>query len=117
MYIVGKDPIPSTATSADVSDGFHTFPQLYDHRISLFLALMTMASKAGMECGWSRNHDDGKPCFGGGWVIAWITAPSGKQARYHMEDSRPLNPALEKEIGSAWNGNEETLSALAELSL
>lgn len=117
MYTIGKDEIPSTATSADVSDGYHTFPELYDHRIMLFIALMRMASEAGLECGWSRNHDDGQPCFGGGWAIGWITAPSGKQARYHMELARPLPAHLERATGSSWNGKEETIEALAELSL
>jgi len=103
--------IPSSELQ-QMSDGYHTFAELYDHRIMLFLALMRMAADAGMDCGWSRKHDDGELCFGGGWVIGWITVPSGKQARYHMEDTRPLPPALEKETGSPWNGKEETIEAL-----
>lgn len=114
---IGKDiQIPDGVTSNQVSDGYHTFGELYDHRISLFIALMSMASARGLDCGWSRNHSDGLPCFGGGWVIGWITTPSGRQARYHMEDSRPLLPGLERPVGSPWNGIEETLDALAELA-
>lgn len=100
----------------NMSDGYHTFAELYDHRIMLFLALMRMAADAGLECGWSRKHDDGELCFGGGWVIGWVTLPNGKQVRYHMEDTRPLPPMLEKDLGSSWNGKEETLEALADLS-
>ena len=102
-------------STGEISDGYHTFNELYDHRIMLFLALMKAASDAGLECGWSRRHDDGELCFGGGWVIGWITTPAGLQARYHMEDSRPLPPSLERPLGSPWNGQEETLTALAEL--
>ena len=108
--------LPEGVTANDVSDGYHTFGELYNHRIHNFLAVMGMASASGLECGWSRKHDDGESCFGGGWVIAWVTAPSGLQARYHMEDTRPLPPSLEREIGAPWNGQEETLEALAELA-
>ena len=59
----------------EISEGYHTFSELYDHRIMLFLALMKAASDAGLECGWSRRHDDGELCFGGGWVIGWINCP------------------------------------------
>ena len=105
--------IPSSELQ-NMSDGYHTFAELYDHRIMLFLALMRLAADAGMECGWSRKHSDGALCFGGDWVIGWVTLPSGKQVRYHMEDTRPLPPDLEKEIGSQWNGKEETIEALSE---
>ena len=100
----------------EISEGYHTFSELYDHRIMLFLALMKAASDAGLECGWSRKHDDGELCFGGGWVIGWIVAPSGLEVRYHMEDTRPLPPALEHERGTPWNGVNETLPALDELA-
>ena len=117
MSIVVTDlNLPEGIKPENVSDGFHTFKELYDHRIMLFLALMQMSANAGLECGWSRRHSDGELCFGGGWVIGWITAPSGKQARYHMEDFRPLMLGLEKNFGSPWNGKEETLDALSELS-
>jgi hypothetical protein len=96
-----------------VSDGYHTFTELYDHRISA----MAMAEKIGLEVGSSRKHDDGNLCFGGGWVIAWITAPSGKQARYHMEEFRPLRPDLERPLGSPWNGKLATLQEIAGLEI
>jgi hypothetical protein len=114
----GKDVfkvIPSSELQ-QMSDGFHTFAELYDHRIMLFLAMMNMANSAGLECGWSKRHDDGELCFGGGWVIGWITAQNGKQVRYHMEDTRPLPPLLEKAIAPKWNGVEETLDALGFLA-
>ena len=115
--VLGKDiPLPNGVKSNDVSDGFHTFGELYEHRINNFLALIHLAHLAGMDCGWSRRHDDGELCFGGGWVIAWITTPSGLQARYHMEDNRPLPAELEQRLGSPWNGREETIDALAELA-
>lgn len=95
--------------------GSFTLTDVYDSRAKGFIALMEKAHQAGLEVGWSKKHDDGELCFGGGWVISWIVAHSGKQARYHMEDTRNLPPELEREIGSPWNGEEETLDALKEL--
>ena len=109
--------LPEGVAAGEVSDGYHTFNELYAHRIANFLALMAMADRTGLDVGWSRNHADGNPCFGGGWVIAWITAPSGKQARYHMEDTRSLQLHLEQPLGSPWNEKEETIDALREIAL
>ena len=89
--------------------------RLYDSRVRLFIEILSLAAEAGMECGWSRKHSDGELCFGGSWVIGWVTLPNGKQVRYHMEDTRTLPPMLEKETGSTWNGKEETLAALDDL--
>ena len=88
---------------------------LYKCRVSLFLTLMGESHMHKMDCGWSRKHSDGDLCFGGGWCVGWITTPSGRQARYHFEDNKNLPRAMEKDKGSAWNGKEETLDALAEL--
>jgi hypothetical protein len=99
----------------NVSDGYHTFGELYSHRIKLFLSLMNLAHLRAWDCGWSKRHDDGELCFGGGWCIGWIIAPSGLQIRYHFEDWRNAQKHLECEIGLPWNGVDETLDALDEL--
>ena len=56
-----------------ISDGYHTFGELYEHRHSLCLALM----KALPEHSWfSLKHSDGELCFGDGeWFVAGITLP------------------------------------------
>lgn len=66
-------------TSA-VSDGFHTFGELYDHRCLLFVALM----KAHPEFAWrSRLHDDGSDQAG--WWVAGLHLPTG-DISYHLPD-------------------------------
>jgi len=115
--VLGYDiPLPKGVEPGQVSDGYHTFDELYDHRVKLMIALMVQASNAGYEAGWSKNHSDGKPCFGGGWVITWVVAPNGEEVRYHMKDTESLPEKLEKRTGTPFNGKEETLSALANLS-
>lgn len=62
----------------DVSDGFHTFGELYNHRHVLFLALM----KSHPDISWkSLLHADGT--MFGGMFIAGMELPMG-QVTYHI---------------------------------
>ena len=66
----------------DLSDGFHTFNQLYYQRMILFAALV----KAYRNRAWkSYRHEDGEYCFGGGWFIVGIDTPEGSYT-YHYEN-------------------------------
>lgn len=65
----------------ELSDGYHTFNSLYHQRLVLWAALV----KAYKDKAWkSKCHEDGKPCFGGGWFIVGITTPAGDYT-YHYE--------------------------------
>jgi hypothetical protein len=65
-----------------VSDGYHTFGELYDHRRALTAALAT----ALVSDSWrSRDHHpDDDPIFEGGWFIVGINLPTGT-ITYHYE--------------------------------
>jgi hypothetical protein len=66
------------ADMGQVSDGYHTFHDLYAHRIALFLAL---CRAVGM--GWkSRVHADGSAFDG--WFIAGVTLPMVGEITYHL---------------------------------
>lgn len=62
----------------EVSDGFHTFDELYDHRCTLFLALMS----AHHDLSWMsvKHHDDSE---WDGWFIAGMRLPTG-DVTYHL---------------------------------
>lgn len=62
----------------EVSDGFHTFDELYDHRCTLFLALMKQCPKSSWI---SQKHSDGT--MFDGWFIAGMSLASG-QVTYHF---------------------------------
>jgi len=65
----------------EISDGFHTFNSLYNQRMYLWAALV----KAYKDKAWkSKKHNDGKPCFGGGWFLVGISTPAGDYT-YHYE--------------------------------
>ena len=67
----------------DLSDGFHTFNQLYYQRMMLFATIV----KQNRDRAWkSLRHKDGELCFGGGWFIVGIDTPEGSYT-YHYEDN------------------------------
>ena len=88
----------------DVSDGFHTFRQLYYQRMMLFATIV----KQNKEKAWkSLRHEDGELCFGGGWFIVGIDTPEGSYA-YHYEDNfYSLFDCIELERSKHWDGHTE----------
>lgn len=78
-----------------VSDGYHTIAELYDHRITLYIALcrifqrreFTDKQKYGdspdLAIWRSRKHSDGKPSYPG-WFIMGIRKDEGSQISYHI---------------------------------
>ena len=88
----------------DVSDGFHTFRQLYYQRMILFAAIV----KQNKDKAWkSLRHEDGELCFGGGWFIVGVDTPEGSYT-YHYEDNYySLFDCKELERGKHWDGHTE----------
>ena len=75
-------PVPEGGIG-EMSDGYHTFNGLYYQLMVLFAALV----KAHKDKAWkSRKHEDGEPCFGGGWFIVGIDTPEGSYT-YHYDDT------------------------------
>lgn len=88
----------------DLSDGFHTFRQLYYQRMMLFAAIV----KQNKDRAWkSLRHEDGELCFGGGWFIVGIDTPEGSYT-YHYEDNYfSLFDCKELEHSKHWDGHTE----------
>lgn len=88
----------------DLSDGYHTFKQLYYQRMMLFAVLV----KQNRDKAWkSLRHEDGELCFGGGWFIVGIDTPKGSYT-YHYEDNYfSLFDCVELERGKHWDGHTE----------
>jgi hypothetical protein len=61
-----------------VSDGYHTFDELYEHRCLLFINLMRSNPKISWR---ANNHEDGTMFEG--WFIAGMKLPSGTIS-YHL---------------------------------
>jgi len=61
-----------------ISDGYHTFDELYDHRCHLFIALMCSNPNLSWR---SKKHEDGT--MYPSWFIAGMNLPGG-QISYHL---------------------------------
>lgn len=90
--------------TAHVSDGYHTFGELYEHRCLLFIALLSNTPRC---LPWrAHKHPDGSMYQG--WFIAGMTLPTG-MITYHL----PLKywnllspyPVVTYETAPAWDGH------------
>ena len=88
----------------DLSDGYHTFNQLYYQRMILFAVLV----KQNRDKAWkSLRHEDGELCFGGGWFIVGIDTPDGSYT-YHYENKYfDLFDCEILDHGKHWDGHTE----------
>jgi hypothetical protein len=77
----------------DISDGYHTFGELYAHRIELHISLCRELSRnpayqygAKSEIWRTRVHSDGSSFDG--WFVLGIGKQRGEQITYHLPDDR-----------------------------
>ena len=97
----------------DVSDGFHTFNQLYRQRAMLFATIVNQ----NRDISWkSRRHEGGELCFGGGWFLVTVDTPEGAYG-YHYEDKYwDMFHCKELEKAKHWDGyTEEDVGRLMSL--
>lgn len=88
----------------DLSDGYHTFRQLYYQRMMLFAALV----KQNRDKAWkSLRHEDGELCFGGDWFIVGIDTPEGSYTYHYEANYFSLFDCVELERGKHWDGHTE----------
>ena len=72
----------------DISDGYHTFSELYDYR-KIYNALLfnEWAKQGKFNVHKSIRHSDGELCFGGGWFIVVAILPTGQITNhYELKD-------------------------------
>lgn len=102
-----------------ISDGYHTFGELYDHRRALTAVLAASAATEG--CAWrsKAHHPDDNPMFEGGYFIVGIELPTGTTITYHYKLSHWDDFASVPELEHApkWDGAgpDVTVERLLEL--
>jgi hypothetical protein len=81
-----------------VSDGYHTFFELYEHRLTLFCAFLKFNG------GWkSKRHHDGS--VWDGWFIAG-TEVAAVSITYHLPERLwDICPATEIDAAPEWDGH------------
>lgn len=98
----------------DTSDGFHTFGELYRHRMLLTAALFRSWYHEAGEIGWggmgttvhkSRRHSDGEVPFGGGWFIVVAQLPTGQISYHYPDEHWDLFQIPEREQAADYDGH------------
>lgn len=78
-----------------ISDGYHTFEELYEHRVLLFLNLV-LESK--LPAAWRPHYE--------GWPVLFLETPAG-QISYHFQEK--YIPLIEHQVSRVddyvWDGH------------
>ena len=107
--------IPDTGIG-DLSDGYHTFNQLYHQRAILFATIVNQNSSISWK---SHKHEDGQYCFDsdGEWFIVGIDTPQGSYTYHYEKAYWDYFKCQELECGKHWDGHtEEDVTRLLSLA-
>lgn len=89
-----------------VSDGYHTFNELYRYRLLYNAAFFNeLASSGKVKVCKSYRHHDGEKCFGGGWFIVMAELPNGQISNHYENKDWELFDVPELETAWEWDGH------------
>ena len=84
-----------------ISDGYHTFADLYEQRLILSAAL----AKNNPHAWKSKRHEDGSVPFGGGWFIMGFDTDEGCYTYHYELKDWDLFQCEELDKGKPWDGH------------
>ena len=90
----------------DLSDGYHTYKELYHQRAILFATIVNQNKGKSWK---SWKHSDGKYCFdsNGEWFIVGIDTPEGSYTYHYSKEYWDYFHCKELEYGKEWDGHTE----------
>lgn len=89
-----------------ISDGYHTFEELYEFRKVFNAALFNeWAAQGKYNVHKSFHHSDGDACFGGGWFIVVAELPGGQISNHYKEEDWDLFKCLSVGIPVKYDGH------------
>jgi len=105
----------NTKDIGEISDGYHTFNELYDYRMLYNAAFFNSLAyyDEWEEGSWhteydvhkSKKHSDGEDCFGGGWFIVMAELPTGQISNHYEMKYWDLFKIPEKEKANQYDGH------------
>lgn len=105
----------------EISDGYHTFNELYEFRKMYNAAVFNAWAKEGLyDVHKSIRHSDGIECFGGGWFIVMAMLPGGQISNHYKMEDWDLFQIPEVEIVKySYDGHsaQDVLNRLEEVCL
>lgn len=87
----------------EISDGCHTFNELYEYRKLYNAAFFNLLPKGLVHK--SKKHHDGEECFGGGWFIVMANLPTGQISNHYELKDWDLFQIPEKDVADEWDGH------------
>lgn len=115
LFREGDRWVPSDGIrTSEITDGYHTFGELYGHRCALTAALAQLLPSWRSKA----HHPLGDPMFEGGYFIVGIDLPTVGTVTYHykLEDWDKFSGVDELEHAPAWDGAtpDDTVTRLLE---
>lgn len=102
------------SSMGDVSDGYHTFDELYEFRMLYNAAFfnelaaqanITGAGKQSYLVHKSWKHSDGELCFGGGWFVVVAQLPTGQVSNHYQAEHWDLFNVPAMSMAAPWDGH------------
>lgn len=112
------------SSMGDVSDGYHTFDELYMYRVLYNAAFFnelnntihlmesiraqhdsTLPPSHDFMLHKSKRHSDGEECFGGGWFIVMAQLPTGQISNHYELRHWDLFNIPEMSQAAPWDGH------------
>ena len=91
---------------SQISDGYHTFAELYDYRRVYNAMLVNEYAKQGLyNVHKSWKHNDWQECFGGGWFVVQMELPTGQISNHYEAKHWNEFQCEEQEVSDAWDGH------------
>ena len=109
-----KAPNPTSEydTIGEVSDGYHTFDELYNIRMLYNAAFFNELAKDNKyNVHKSKKHSDGEECFGGGWFIVMATLPTGQICNHYKLEDWDLFHCEERDCADICDGHDAKAGA------
>lgn len=90
----------------DISDGYHTFGELYEYRKLYNAAFFNELARRNLyNVHKSTKHSDGKDCFDGGWFIVMADLPTGQVSNHYEIKDWDLFDCQARETAEPWDGH------------
>lgn len=97
------DSLQQEQDMGEVSDGYHTFNELYYYRMLYNAAFFNLLPKELVHK--SKRHHTGEECFGGGWFIVVANLSTGQVSNHYELKDWDLFKVPEKEFADEWDGH------------
>lgn len=93
-------------TKGEISDGYHTFNELYEFRMLYNAAFFNeLHRRWGVSVVKSWRHSDGELCFGGGWFVVSTELPTGQITNHYEAKHWDLFRVPEVDKAPEWDGH------------